>query len=43
MGAALTVIDAPDELVLAVTYRANALSNARARAMLDRAREELCA
>jgi hypothetical protein len=43
MGAALTVIDAPDELVLAVTYRANALSRARARAMLDRAREELCA
>ncbi len=43
MGAALTVIDAPDELVLAVTYRANALSRARARAMLERAREELCA
>lgn len=41
MGAALTAIQAPDEWSLAVTYRCNAMSESRAKSLLDRALNEL--
>ncbi|MFO0563928.1 MAG: hypothetical protein U0269_38240 [Polyangiales bacterium] len=41
MGAALTVIQAPDEWAMAVTYRRNAMSESRAKSLLERAVAEL--